>query len=105
MAHMGRKPSVSRGSVITCIGGGAFAAIVIASVLVPLKMKGLLPEYGWPKIISCPFIAFYLLSGVAVTSLVSDRLGCDPRLAKSLLIDMVYLGVMVIVIVAIVAFS
>jgi uncharacterized membrane-anchored protein len=102
---MARSSSISKSLLITTIGGAAFAAVVIISVLVPLKLKGLLPYYNWSAIVACPLLAFYLLSGTVVTSLISDRLGFESFSAKSILVDFAYLSIMVLVIVAIVAFS
>jgi hypothetical protein len=102
---MDKRPSISKTLLITTFGGAAFAAIVVVGVLVPLKVKGLLPpHYGWPKVLAGPLICFFLLSGVVVTSLISDRLGLEPWSAKSVLVDFIYVGILVLAIAAIAAF-
>lgn len=103
--RMAAKSSISKRLCITIIVGAVFAGFVIAGVLVPLKANGLLPNCSWPMVVACPFLCFYLLSGVVVTSLLSDHLGFEPFSAKSLSIDFIYLGIMVLIIVAIVTFS
>ena len=103
---MKRKPSKSKSLLITTIVGTAFAGVVVAGVLVPLKLMGLLPpHYSWLLVVALPFLCFYLLSGIVVTSLVSNSLGYRPLSAKSVLISFAYLGIMVLAIVAILTFS